>query len=156
MAVQKSLGCWGSERQAIFALRIAGEMTVRRAYQCQGERAPPLRPPASEQKTGGPTKSHLAGERTTRGYSWRWKGSGNILRIYPFTVGGKKGSMRHQYLSFWLAQATLLLRPCSSWYIRLDSSSNSTTLAHACLAAQTTFPNNLTAYYTFKDQWMGW
>jgi hypothetical protein len=34
----------GSERHAIFALRIAGEMTVRRA--CQGEWAPPLQPPA--------------------------------------------------------------------------------------------------------------
>ena len=62
---KKSLGCWGSERQAIFALRIAGEMTVRRACQCQGERAPPLRPPASgtEQKTGGPTKPRLVREK---------------------------------------------------------------------------------------------
>jgi len=157
VAVQKSLGCWGSERQAIFALRIAGEMTVRRACQCQGERAPPLRPPASgtEQKTGGPTKSHLAGERTTRLFL-AVERQREYSADFPFHCGEKKGSMRHQYLSFWLAQATLLLRPCSSWYIRLDSSSNSTTLAHACLAAQTTFPNNLTAYYTFKDQWMSW
>jgi hypothetical protein len=82
----KSFGCWAASRSgnAIFALRITGEMTVESclagclpAKVPKGKGPPPLR---DRYRAGTILQRSLVGGR---GYSWRWKDSWNIPQDLP-------------------------------------------------------------------------